>query len=390
MPVNGQLTIIIVADIILGPNGVRTVCKSFVDWSQRTEGVRVILLTPTRDATTSDITNSDEIGIRPLAQLPNPIYPGLILGFYSQPQLRRIVEAISGQKVIHIGSPGFLGVCAAKVARSLNVPTVGCYHMDTLRCCVKPYLRLRGRLARGVAHFLDRRAYGECRALCAPSKSAATAAEDFYQSDVEVIPNPIDVNKFRPATDRKGAFRDKYASDGKVLVVVIGRVAREKNVDLICEHLLHDDRINTVFVGDGPSCEQLRNQWGATITGFLTGDDLTDAYQQADVFVQLSVLETFGLTLAEAMASGLPAVVLESGGFAASIPPGHGVEVLTEDELPDLADRVVALATNKQLHEQAAVAARLYVERLSPDVIFPKLVDFHRAVLHDHSDVAEQ
>ena len=117
-----------------------------------------------------------------------------------------------------------------------------------------------------------------------------------------------------------------------MLAGVVGRIAREKNLDLFGQYLLSDRRINTVFVGDGPYADHLRRRWNATVTGFLHGDELAHVYRQADVFVQLSVAETFGLTLAEAMASGLPAIVLRSGGFVAKIPSGHGFEVVDRED----------------------------------------------------------
>jgi glycosyltransferase involved in cell wall biosynthesis len=229
-----------------------------------------------------------------------------------------------------------------------------------------------------LGHYLDERAYGRCQGLCAPSDSAAEAARSFFNGEVEVIPNPIDIDRFKPAQNREGAFRAKYCPDGKVLAVIVGRLAREKNLDLICEHLGNDDRINTVFVGDGPYGEHLKRRWNATSTGFLRGDKLMAAYQQADVFVQLSKVETFGLTLLEAMASGLPAVVLRSRGFAGMIPPGNGVEVLEKEELSTLADRCVAVVADPERHRQSSRLAREYVHHLSADNVLPKFVEFHR------------
>jgi glycosyltransferase involved in cell wall biosynthesis len=62
-----------------------------------------------------------------------------------------------------------------------------------------------------------------------------------------------------------------------------------------------------VIVGDGPYLDQLRRTYPETIfTGFLTGEDLAEAYASADVFVFPSVTDTFGLVIIEALASGLP------------------------------------------------------------------------------------
>lgn len=375
------MTIVIFADTNLSPNGVRTFCRTFRHWAQKNGSVRVVEVMPgTSDGVTVS-GNTKVISIKPWARIPNPVYPEQLLGYYRRAKVAGIIEAIDGPKIIHIATAGMLSECAAKVARSMNLPIVGCYHFDTRKQCIEPYLRVGGWISKTIARFLDNRAYRTCLAMCAPSETAAKAAKSFYNGQVQVIPNPMDLDRFRPAAHREGAFRERYGGNGKILAVVVGRVAREKNLDLFGEYLLSDDRINTVFVGDGPYADHLRSRWNATVTGFLHGDELADAYQQADVFVQLSVAETFGLTLAEAMASGLPAIVLRSGGFVAKIPPGNGVVVVDREELDSLGDRCVDLVGDRVRHEEAARRARLFAERLSADHVLPEFVDFHRAVL---------
>ena len=131
-------------------------------------------------------------------------------------------------------------------------------------------------------------------------------------------------------------------------------------------------------MGDGPYAEALTRRWNATVTGFLQGEDLLAAYQQADVFIQLSVTETFGLSLVEALASGLPAVVLRAGGFIDSIPPGRGVDIFEEDELPGLGDHCVALVSDRDRHRESARKACAFVQQLGADAILPKFFELHR------------
>lgn len=372
-------TILVFADVVLTPNGITTFCKLLQAWARESRSARVVLVTAAREdqfAGTDDV-----IKVRPMFQIPNPVYPELIIGRYSQAKLKRIVESFPGPKVFHIASPGLLGVSAARLAKRLGINSVGGYNVDTRRQCVEEYLRLKGMPARRVAAIIDRRAYGHCQAMWAPSESAAEAARSFYKGDVNVIPYPIDVNRFYPAPNREGAFRRKYAPDGKILVAVIGRVAKEKNLDLLCRHLLHDDRIRTVFVGDGPQRRHLERRYGATVTGFLHGDDLLAAYQQADLFVQLSVKETFGLTLAEAAAAGLPAVVLRSRAFVDHTHNDSGVEVIEPEELPTLADRCVALVADRDRHAAYARKNRLLAEQFSADVLLPKFIALHAALV---------
>ena len=381
-----ELQIVVFTDAFFETNGVGSYYKTLLGWCAERTGIRVTIICPERDDLVRGDIPKHVIPIRGLIQFRNPFYKDLVFGYYSQTKLRRIVESIERPKIIHIATTGLLGVGGARVARRLRLPCVGCYHVNTLEFTElygsTSFGRVGGWVGTKVAHFLEWQAYGHCRAMLAPSDSAAEAVRTFFSGDVEVIPNPIDVQRFRPATSRRGGFRRRYNGDGKVLAIVVGRIAREKNLDLVGEYLCGDDRINTVFVGDGPYRAALEKRWNATVTGFLQGEDLVAAYQQADVFVQLSVAETFGLTLVEAMASGLPAIALRSQGFVAKIAPGCGVEVIEEHELATLADRCVMLAERESRYQEAGRRARAFVQYLGVDGVMPRFEEFHRRIVN--------
>jgi glycosyltransferase involved in cell wall biosynthesis len=215
--------------------------------------------------------------------------------------------------------------------------------------------------------------------MCVPSSGARDAARRFFDGRIEIIPNPVDVERFHPGRARVGWFRDRYCANGSVLAAVVGRIAREKNLDLVCELLGKDERIDLVFVGDGPYADTLKRRWGVRVTGFLQGKDLVEAFQQADVLVQLSRTETFGLSLVEALACGLPAMVLRSQGFVERIPPRSGVEVLEQEELDSLADRCVNLVSNREEHNEHARRVRELVLDLDAKIVLPKFEEFHRS-----------
>ena len=374
--------VVVFSDTLFETNGIASFYKTVLAWCRKNGPRRVTVLCPARDDLRPEPIDDNVVAVRALLQYRNPFYRDLTLGLYGQAQVRELVQSIEGPKVIHVASSGSLGVAGAKVARKLKLPLVGCYHTD-----LPHYSRLYGRSLLGppggwlgarVGRACDRRAYGRCLAICAPSPTAAETVKSFYRGPIEVIPNPVDVQRFHPGASRGGGFRQRYCRDGRVLAVVVGRVAREKNLDLVCELLGADDRIDLVFVGDGPYSATLRQRWHATVTGFLHGQELLDAYQQADVFVHLSVTETFGLSLVEAMASGLPVVALRSPGFLHRIPPGSGVEVIEQHELPSLADRCVALVADPQRHQESAHKVRALVEQLGADAVLPKFMEFHR------------
>jgi glycosyltransferase involved in cell wall biosynthesis len=380
--------ILVFTDTFFEVNGIGTYYRTLIDWCRQSGAAEVRVLCPARDDLHNGSVPEEVIAVRPRLHLPNPLYKDMPIGLYAKGELRSLVSSLTagngqGSPVIHIATSGPLGAAGRWAARKLNLPSVGFFHTDFHRIGPVYGRSLLGapgaKLARHIACWFDKRAYRSCRALGAPSVSASETARRFFPGEPVVLPYPLNLGRFQPAPSRGGAFREQYGRKGAVLAVVVGRAAKEKNLDLICELLLHDPRLNVVFVGDGPHRPAVERRWGARFTGFLHGDELKEAYQQSDLFVQLSVTETFGLCLAEAMACGLPAVVLRAPGFVESIPPGQGVDVLETDELPQLADRCVALCADPAIHQEHGRRAHQFAQRSAPEIVLPKFIDLHRA-----------
>jgi len=378
-----KLHVVVFTDTFFETNGVGSYYRTLLNWCRGRQDFQVTVICPARDDLEAAQATDDVIPVRSLVDWKNPFYRDLTIGYFYQPMLRRIVRELAGSKVVHVATSGPLGVGGAVLARRMGLPLVGCYHTD-----LNHYARLYGQSVLGrpgawvgakVAAVCDKLAYGRCEAISAPTESAARAVRSFYDGPTAVIPNPVDVDWFHPGTSRQGRFRDRYGRGPRVLAAVVGRVAKEKNLDLVCELLGSDRRLAPVFVGDGPYAPTLRRRWGAEVTGFLHGQDLREAYQQSDLFVSLSESETYGLTLAEALACGLPAMVLRSQGLADSIPKGAGVDVLEKEDLPTLADRCVALVSDRVLHAECSRRVRDYVLHLGADIVVPKFVGFHGA-----------
>lgn len=387
-----RLHVIVFTDTYFETNGVGTFYRGMLAWCARHPAYRMTVFCPHRDHAVERDAPDNVHPIRGSIQIPNPFYRDIVAGYFPLRRIRKWVADIPGRKVVHIGTAGAMGATGAAVGRKLRLPRIGWYHTD-----LQAYGRLYGqgilgrfgslagrmgaRIGEWASIVCEKYAYGSCSAINVASESSVATVRNFYRGPIEINPCPLDMERFRPSASRGGAFRRRYNPDGRVLVAVVGRVAREKNLDQVCALLGDDPRINLVFVGDGPYAPTLRRNWNARVTGFLHGEELLAAYQQADVMVQLSTSETFGLSLVEALACGLPAVVRRGPGFAASIPADQGVELLEEKDLPELADRCVSLVRDRDRHAAAARKVRELVRPFSAETQFPRIMAFHEAYL---------
>jgi glycogen(starch) synthase len=200
---------------------------------------------------------------------------------------------------------------------------------------------------------------------------------------VTVIPNGIDPTDLQPLDDLP-RLRARFADPGEKLVLMVGRLVYEKGFHLALDALPRlIERlggVRFVVAGTGTADAELRAQaerLGLTAYGtFLgwTGDDvLHSLYRIADLCLVPSLYEPFGLVALEAMASGCPTIVADTGGLREVVPAGRRVGLrfrardsrslarMAEQLLADdaLRDRLVAEAGEHVLRFDWADVARL-------------------------------
>lgn len=124
----------------------------------------------------------------------------------------------------------------------------------------------------------------------------------------------------------------------------VGRLAPEKEVERLAP-LLALPGVRVAITGDGPSRAELEERLrGAVFLGRREGDDLARAYAALDVFVHTGTSETFGQTLQEAAATGLPVVAPAAGGPLDLV--RHGVTgLLFDPESPHALETAVRSLT---------------------------------------------
>jgi phosphatidylinositol alpha 1,6-mannosyltransferase len=138
-------------------------------------------------------------------------------------------------------------------------------------------------------------------------------------SNVEVWGRGVDLELFHPNrknTDAASELRNRFAPNGQKIVGFVGRLAAEKQVDRFIE-LFSIPNTTFVIVGDGPERANLAQKFsGADVyfVGKQSGDELANLYASFDAFVHFGTEETFGQTIQEAQAAGVPVIAPSAGG----------------------------------------------------------------------------
>jgi glycosyltransferase involved in cell wall biosynthesis/predicted metal-dependent phosphoesterase TrpH len=294
-----------------------------------------------------------------VAEVDIPFYEGLEIGI---PSLPAMVEVLAEGRfdAVHLTAPGPAGVTAALIARIMDLPVLGSWHTE-----LGAYARLRSaspELERGMDMALSL-FYRQCGRVLSPSTASD---ESLVRLGVEREAigrwgRGVDTSRFDPG------LGDPDSYPGQIKVLYVGRLTREKGVDLLAESFIRaheaDPRLHLLLAGGGPEEGMLRERLGdrATFLGWLGGDELPRAYASADAFLFCSRTDTFGQVLVEAGASGLPCVAVDEGGPSSIVVDGETGR-LCEADPGMLAAAILQLADSPawraKLGRQALEAAR--------------------------------
>jgi phosphatidylinositol alpha 1,6-mannosyltransferase len=307
--------------------------------------------------------------------MPMPGYPTFRLGLPS----RKLTEAVVGHgtEVVHLASPFFLGARGSAVAQRLGLPHVAVYQTD-----IPGYAgayRMKG-LGEAAAWRWLRAIHNGADRTLAPSTASATALHAHGIERVWLWRRGVDTVRFDPR-HRSAAVRRALAPDNEVLVGYVGRLALEKRVDLLAP-IARRPGVRLVIIGGGPAEPVLRKALpGAVFLGPRQGGQLARLYASLDVFVHSGPYETFGQTVQEAAASGVPVVAPAAGGPVDLVQDGvtgYLVPPLSADALDDAAGRLIA---DPLLRKEFGAAAREMVRTRSWSAVADELIGHYHAVL---------
>lgn len=304
--------------------------------------------------------------------LPNPI-------------VQRVIDDFAPD-VVHAASPFLLGGHALAAARRTGVPSVAIYQTDVAGFA----RRNRLGLAAPLAWQFVRRIHENADLTLVPSSSALDDCRAAGIPRLERWGRGVDLERYHPrnrSSPAVQALRDQLSPGGEVVVGYIGRIAPEKQVERLRE-LRGLAGVRFAIAGDGPATASVsRALRGMPVTwlGRLGGSALADAYAALDVFVHTGTEETFGQTIQEAHASGLPVVAPAAGGPIDLVDTGAD-GTLYDPTLPGaLRAAVEPLTADSALRARLGEAGRRRVLGRSWESICTELTGHYDSVRAAHS-----
>ena len=300
-----------------------------------------------------------ESGELRIASASFPPYPAIRLSLPQFGAVARFLDPFEPD-VVHVATEGPLGLTGRRYAVRRGTPLITSYHTN-----FPQYARHYG------AAIVEPLVWKWLRWFHRPAVLTQTPGEA-VASELErrgigrpiVWGRGVDTTHFYPERRSAGWRRWLAGGDDTAVVLHVGRLAPEKNIDVLAEawiaaHERVGQRATFVLAGEGPETRRLLTHlpWVRQL-GFLDRAKLADVYASADICVLPSRTETCGLVALEAMASGLAVVAADAGGFRESITHGKSGVLVAPEDATGFAAEILSLVIAPQRRAEIAKAAR--------------------------------
>jgi glycosyltransferase involved in cell wall biosynthesis/predicted metal-dependent phosphoesterase TrpH len=269
--------------------------------------------------------------------------------------------------VIYASTPGVVGLYAFFIAKILHIPYVTTFHTD-----FPDYIgKYSGdHLFKGHIWNAFALLFNNADRVLSPSKAykKVLVSNGVKKKKIELFTRGVNAERFNTSFRDRSFWKQFIPGyhDEKIILFV-GRVAKEKNLDLFVQtyELLKDRKdVRFVMVGDGPYMKQIDTEANRGIikTGFLEGEALSTAFASADIFLFPSQTETFGNVVLEAQASGLIPIVSSVGAVKENMIDGSTGYVISGNNPFDYAEKILELIDDEVLFKSMRNQAIMFMD----------------------------
>lgn len=300
--------------------------------------------------------------------------------------LRELMEF--SPDVIHITGLNDVSIVGAYLAWKLQMPLIGSWHTNLHEFAARRLMKIFGFLPTATLQkmtaFAERKImdgamlyYKMPKVVLSPNQELVELLGKGTGRASRLMSRGVDTEKFSPER--------RTASDGKFRMGFVGRLRAEKNVRMLVDlekKLIEVGKSDFEFliVGEGNEREHLqKNLKNAVFTGFLEGDELSEAYANMDVFLFPSETDAFGNVAQEANASGVPAIVTDKGGPKFIVT--HGETGYVANDVGEFARYTIELMENPENLRRMKQLSREVAQSRSWNSVFDSVYDAYREAI---------
>ena len=294
--------------------------------------------------------------------------------------------------IIHIQNHFILGRACLKSVKKNNIPIIGTNHFmpDNLL----EYLpAIVAKKANDIMWKDFVKIYNQLDYVTSPSLAAKALIKKIgLKNNIAVISNGVNLNKFKPTKVKTEDFV-KFNLDKNIpIFIFVGRLEKDKNVDLIIEAtklVLKKRKIQVAIVGKGKDenefrriAQDLKLEKNIIFANEVNDNDLRKLLNLADVYIGSGSAELQGIAVMEAMAMSLPILALNAVALPELVKSGVN-GFLFELNKYDLADKMLKIISDQSKLENMGKQSRLLIEKHDQKHIIEKFEKLYQKIIKD-------
>lgn len=306
-------------------------------------------------------------------EMPHLFYKhSLRVSVFPARQIKKIMKAFKPD-VVHVQVSDPIGLSVVSYARKMNVPVVTTEHNQP-EVFTEP-LHMPKLIKKPVDAVLSSYFYSRQKKsdfVTMPTKQAIDnlilSRKKEFKVPVAAVSNGVDLSNFKPGKASDEIYEKYKIRKNVPTVVYVGRVDPEKKVGLVVDAfskvLEKLPEAQLVVVGDGVDrlrIEQNVKKLGALksirILGRVLQPDLYELYRVGDAFATASEIETQGIVLIEAAASGLPLVAVNAGAVSEVCITGKNGFLCEPKNVEQISDSIYNILSDKELQKKYSKAS---------------------------------
>lgn len=312
-----------------------------------------------------DIEKDNGTTIYRLKAYPIPFATNYKITLFPYLAVKKILNKLKPDVIHSHAIIAGIGQASLRIARQMKIPVVATNHImpENLLMYISKFKWLMHVLKEAMWKNLVK-VHNKCDFVTSPTQ---TALNYLTQRGLIVphkpISNGINLNVFKPRNFSEiGDIKNKYHLPDKPIILYTGRISGEKSIDVLIKALPYVFReidAHFAMTGEGREkkniiklVEKLGIKEKASFLGFVPSDEFPMVYNCASVFAISSTAELQSIVLMEALASGLPAVAVNSGALPELVHDGKNGFLFEVGDSKEMAQKLVTILGDEKLRNK--------------------------------------
>ena len=356
-----KVKIVLFSDTVYDLNGVSRFLNDFADIANNSFSI----ISSTKKC--AFLEKKNIYNISPLFRFSMPFYKELDLVFPNPFTMAKIFKSLA-PNLVHISTPGPIGLVGLFLAKRYKIPKAGIYHTDFPEYI---YKNTNSKIFKAIAKLYLRLFYKNFEAIFVRSdeyKDIVLRDLKIDKSKIFTLKAGIDTKKFDLLFRNINIWKEYKIRERSFKILYVGRVTKEKNIGFLIEIFKEIYKlcinIDLIVVGNGEFLkykDELK-KYNIHFLGIKSGKELSIIYASSDLFIFPSTTDTLGQVVLEAMSSSLPVLVTNEGGPKEFVKEANAGFILDVNNKNEWINAILSLYNDYNLCEEYSKNAKSFMK----------------------------